>query len=88
MRNLTLFFCGLLISISLTGQDYKEIDFSIILGDCFKNDTISLAINEKQVFDSEVITSDFSTGLTGFSAYQDKNNFSISKIKQNRIKQI
>ena len=77
MKSKILLICGFLLSLSVKGQDYKDIEFSIILGDCFKNDTISMIINGKTIFDSSVVTSDFSTGLTELSTYQDKKNLIV-----------
>jgi hypothetical protein len=36
-----------------------------------------MIINGKTIFDSSVVTSDFSTGLTGLSTYQDKKNLIV-----------
>jgi hypothetical protein len=77
MKSTILLIFGFLLTLSIKGQDYKDIEFSIILGDCFKNDTISMLINGKTIFDSSVITSDFSTGLTGLSTYQDKKKLIV-----------
>ena len=76
LRLLTIF--GLLISTSLIGQEYKNIDFSLILADCYKNDTISISINDIKIIKSEIVNSDFSTGLTDLSIFQNKKNLVIN----------
>lgn len=42
----------------------KDISYSIVLGDCFHNDTVSLSINKILAFDNVILNSNFSTGLT------------------------
>jgi hypothetical protein len=78
---LTITIFALLFSTILTGQEYKNIDFSLILADCYKNDTISISINDIKIIESEIITSDFSTGLTDLSIFQDKKKLVISSDK-------
>ena len=60
----------ILISTSIKGQEYKDIDFLVIFGDCFDNDTVSISINDHMLVESAVLSSDFSTGLTYLDIYQ------------------
>ena len=78
LRLLTIALFGLLISTNLIGQEYKNLDFSLIIADCFKNDTISLSINGIEIIKTEKVTSDFSTGLTDISIYQDTKNLVLN----------
>jgi len=86
IRFLIITIFGLLISISLIGQEYKNLDFSLILADCYKNDTISISINDIKIIESEIVTSDFSTGLTNISIFQDKKNLVIHSNKAESTK--
>ncbi len=78
LRLLTITIFGILISTSLIGQEYKNIDFSLIIADCYKNDTISISINDIKIIESEIVNSDFSTGLTDLSIFQNKKNLVIN----------
>ncbi|WP_221390208.1 hypothetical protein [Dyadobacter sp. NIV53] len=47
----------------------KNISFAVAFTSCFKQDTVTLSINNEKVFDKISITSDFVTGLTYASTY-------------------
>ncbi|MCB0476511.1 MAG: hypothetical protein KDC69_12595, partial [Flavobacteriaceae bacterium] len=72
MKIVTVLIYGLLFLQSFVENCHGDDGFSIILGDCFHGDTISLAINNQKLIESGVVTSNFSTGLTGWYVYQDK----------------
>ena len=77
-RLLLLGLSWIIFSNNLSAQDYNEIDFSIIFGDFFHNDTISLSVNDLEYIKSAVITSDFSDGVTGVSLIQDEQKFVVN----------
>lgn len=54
--------------------------FSISLGDCFRQDTVSLSINDFLVLDKVVLDSDFSTGLANTGVYYDSKSNELVKI--------
>tara|TARA_R110002124_G_C8544360_1_gene478640 strand:- start:51 stop:431 length:381 start_codon:yes stop_codon:yes gene_type:complete len=54
--------------------------FSISLGDCFRQDTVSLSINDLLVLDKVVLNSDFSTGLANMGVYYDSKSNELVKI--------
>ena len=85
----------LLISCKTTLQDKvlknKNI-FSISLGSCFENDSISIELNGSKIFNNEIITSDKTIGTTGyyFSYFEYKNEGKIitqTKDKKREVKQ-
>jgi hypothetical protein len=84
-----LFLIGLMIANPIMGQKIPEVDFSIIFGDCFKGDTISLFLNDNEIFKDVVLFSETSTGLTKTSIYQDKNNLvSVSQPEKHTLKKL
>ena len=73
--NFRLLFVAILcfvFSNNLRAQDYNEIEFSIIFGDCFRHDTVSLFINDFECIKSHVLTSSDSDGRTNVDLYQDR----------------
>jgi hypothetical protein len=56
--------------------------FSISLGDCFRQDTVSLSINDFLVLDEVVLNSDFSTGLSNMDVYYDSKSNELVKIEK------
>ena len=64
MKKYMLFMTCILIACTVRSQknmdSYLEIDFQ----DFFKNDTVSLTINQYLIFKNKPLISDFSTGIT------------------------
>jgi hypothetical protein len=70
---LILFVFATLIATTADSQERKpKIVFTIRFASCFKNDTVTLAINNISVFDKETTSSDFSTGITDMFVFQDE----------------
>ncbi|MEO1652127.1 MAG: hypothetical protein AAFU64_01165 [Bacteroidota bacterium] len=49
----------------------KKSGFRFLIGSCFKDDTLSITINEKLVLDKTVVTTDKTTGLAPFAITYD-----------------
>ena len=49
----------------------KDIVFSLIVADCFHDDTISITLGHCELVKSMIVKSDFSTGLTNLTIFQD-----------------
>lgn len=75
MKKYLFFIVCILMSCAVKSQknmdSYLEIDFQ----DFFKNDTVSLTINQYLVFANKTLNSDFSTGITDIRVkiYRNKN---------------
>lgn len=83
------FLLSLLIFISIIGysKDRKpKIGFSIRFASCFKNDTVTLIINKNILIDNKIALSDFSSGITDISIYQDNKELHIKSNGQETIK--
>jgi hypothetical protein len=80
---------NLITTIAFGLQKENPFDFSVIVGSCFKADTVKISINGQELTDNEIVESDFSTGVTKLGVYQDKDGLWIlkgdEKIKKNRL---
>ncbi|NEM98511.1 hypothetical protein [Pontibacter burrus] len=67
----------LLITVTV-GASYSQSKrnkshFSLIIGSCFKSDTVDININGHELVRDVVIDSNFSTGVTQLAIYQDED---------------
>jgi len=93
MKKYIFIVAFMLFSCSVNSQKMVYRCFEIDFQDFFKNDTVSLSINQHQVFKNEILNSDFSTGMTnvsvrvcfhkkrGFVEYKSKS-FEIDNLSQ------
>ena len=81
-----LIFLFLLFSNSNSfGQKAKfKFDFSIILGGCFQDDSVSININSVQ-FANKVILKSNSAGSANFSIVQDKKGIAVKHYHMGRF---
>jgi len=63
MKRTIQIFLALLLAVSCSSSRVtKDKDFYIVFGSCFKEDTISLSVNNVIAVDKSILNSDFSTG--------------------------
>ncbi|QCR21121.1 hypothetical protein C1N53_01250 [Pontibacter sp. SGAir0037] len=63
----------MIVGISYSQSKRKKSQFSLIIGSCFKSDTVDISINGQGLVRNEVVESHFSTGITQLAIYQDDN---------------
>lgn len=61
-KGIEIFLVLLLVVSCSSSRATKEKDFYIVLGSCFKEETVSLSVNNVIAFDKLSLNSDFSTG--------------------------
>jgi len=61
------------IGTSFSQSKRKKNHFSLIIGSCFKSDTVDVSINGQKLVRNVVVESNFSTGITQLAIYQDDN---------------
>ena len=63
----------MIVGTSFSQSKGKKNHFSLIVGSCFKSDTVDVSINGQKLVRNEVVESNFSTGITQLAVYQDDN---------------
>jgi len=86
-RIFTIILLSFIVATNVIGQKLNDIDFNIILASGFESDTISLKVNNNNIIESEIITSNLSLGLTGLSVYQNKNNLVVISNNEKALKE-
>lgn len=74
--------------INGTDSNKKNFEFSLIFASCFRNDTVSLGLNNQTIFSQAVLESDFSSGITKTHVVQTHDALQIKGLSQstrNRI---
>jgi hypothetical protein len=72
---LLLVVVAILVSCSTKKVHSKNsIDFTMFLGSGFKNDTVSLSIDNKDIFQNNILQSDSVLGVVGSVTITKKNN--------------
>jgi predicted P-loop ATPase/GTPase len=65
------------------GQNSKDsLQFSIYFASGFNRDSLSLQINNTNIFENKFATTDLSDGITNIHIYQNQNNLRIWKDKK------
>lgn len=62
-KGIEIFLVLLLVVSCSSSRVTKENDFYIVLGSCFKEDIVSLSVNNAIAFNKFSLNSDFSTGI-------------------------
>lgn len=70
---LAILLLSMIVGTSYSQSKRKKNHFSLIVGSCFKSDTVDISINGQGLIRNEVVESNFSTGITQLSIYQDDN---------------
>ncbi|OKL39407.1 hypothetical protein [Pontibacter flavimaris] len=70
---LAILLVSMIVGTSYSQSKRKKNQFSLIIGSCFKSDTVDISINGRGLVRNEVVESNFSTGITQLSIYQDDN---------------
>lgn len=68
---LTILLISLIAGASVSQTKSKKNHFSLIIGSCFKSDTVDVNINGQELVSNEIVESNFSTGITQLAIYQD-----------------
>lgn len=63
----------MIVGTSFSQSKREKNHFSLIVGSCFKSDTVDISINGQELVKDAVIESDSSTGITPLAIYQDNN---------------
>jgi hypothetical protein len=67
----------------------KKYDFSLTIGSCFESDTLDVRINGLEVVSNAIVQSDFSSGITQLSIYQDdKGLWILHKNEETKLDKI
>lgn len=61
----------MIVGTSFSQSKRKKSHFSLIIGSCFKSDTVDISINGQELVRDVVVESNFSTGITQLAIYQD-----------------
>ncbi|QNF33335.1 hypothetical protein HUW51_11585 [Adhaeribacter swui] len=86
---LTLLYIQLLAVACISQKKIKKYDFSLTIGSCFESDTVDVRINGQEVVSNAIVQSDFSTGITQLTIYQDdKGLWILYKNKRTNLNKI
>ncbi|WP_026461492.1 hypothetical protein [Adhaeribacter aquaticus] len=89
-KYLHILICIQLLAVACISQKkLKKNDFSLTIGSCFESDTVDVGINGQEVVSNAIVQSDFSTGITQFTIYQDdKGLWILYKNKKTKLNKI
>ncbi|PTX10518.1 hypothetical protein C8N40_11719 [Pontibacter mucosus] len=68
---LAILLITIIVGTSFSQSKIKKSHFSLIIGSCFKSDTVDISINGQKLVRGALVDSNFSTGVTQLAIYQD-----------------
>ncbi len=86
MKLSTLAIVLIIVTNTFAQKGDDNVKFSLRFTGCFKNDTLSLKINDAQVFENKIATTDRSDAVSNIYVFQNNNGLWIDAIKFQEIK--